>query len=218
MLVLRPEPGASVTVARARELGLDPVSVPLFHVEAIDWTAPDPAAFDGVLLTSANAIRHGEQQLKKLRGMKAYAVGQATADAALDAGFEVAAFGQAGVDRLLGSIEADLRLLHLCGTDRHEPDAARQEIVPIPVYRASAIEEANVSPYSRCVALLHSPRAARRFAALVHRRDGIALAAISEAAADAAGEGWLSVDVADAPSDEALLALAARLCDKPPPK
>ena len=217
-MVLRPEPGASMTVARARELGLDPVSVPLFRIEAVGWSAPDPSAFDGVLLTSANAVHHGGQQLKRLRGLKAYAVGQATADAARDAGFDVAATGQDGVDRLLGSIEAGLRLLHLCGADRREPDAARQEIVPIAVYQASAIEEPDVSAYSTAVALLHSPRAARRFAALVHRRDGIALAAISEAAAEAAGEGWLSVDVADAPSDEALLALAARLCDKPPPK
>ena len=115
MLVLRPEPGASVTVARARELGLDPFPFPCSTSKPSTWTAPDPAAFDGVLLTSANAIRHGGRQLKKFAAFKAYAVGQATADAALDAGFDVAAFGQAGVDRLLGSIEADLRLLHLCG-------------------------------------------------------------------------------------------------------
>ena len=51
--------------------------------------------------------------LQELRGLKVYAVGEATADAARDAGFDIAATGDAGVDRLLGSIEPDLKLLHL---------------------------------------------------------------------------------------------------------
>jgi len=33
--------------------------------------------------------------------------------------------------------------------------------------------------------------------------------------AEAAGSGWQCVEVADVPSDDALLALAARLCNKP---
>jgi uroporphyrinogen-III synthase len=43
------------------------------------------------------------------------------------------------------------------------------------------------------------------------------IAAISQAAADAVGEGWRSVEVAEQATDEALLALAARLCNKPRP-
>jgi uroporphyrinogen-III synthase len=42
--------------------------------------------------------------------------------------------------------------------------------------------------------------------------------AISDAAAEAAGRGWEAVEVADQPNDEALLALAARLCNKPAPQ
>ena len=57
LLVLRPEPGASATAGRARTLGLDPVLMPLFEIEPIAWTAPDPAGFDALLLTSANAVR-----------------------------------------------------------------------------------------------------------------------------------------------------------------
>ena len=59
----------------------------------------------GCLLTSANAVRCGGEQLHSLRGLKAYAVGEATAEAAREAGFDIAATGDAGVDRLLGSIE-----------------------------------------------------------------------------------------------------------------
>jgi len=46
----------------------------------------------------------------------------------------------------------------------------------------------------------------------------MAVAAISRGAAAAVGDGWRAVEVADAPTDDALLALAARLCNKPPPK
>jgi uroporphyrinogen-III synthase len=68
------------------------------------------------------------------------------------------------------------------------------------------------------VALIHSPRAARRFAELVTDRSSIAIAAISPAAAEGIGSGWKSVAIADQPSDEALLALAATLCNKPDPE
>src|SRR5690349_3328000 len=95
LLVLRPEPGASATAERAKALGLDPLVVPLFEVEPVEWQAPEPAGFDGLLLTSANAVRQAGVQLERLRGLKAYAVGGATAEAARKAGFDIAATGEA---------------------------------------------------------------------------------------------------------------------------
>lgn len=214
LIVLRPQPGASATVEKARAMGLEAVAIPLFEVQPLAWDAPEAAGFDGLLLTSANPLRHGGEGLHKLRGLPAYAVGEATAEAARAAGFDVAATGDEGIERLLGSIEADLKLLHLCGADRREPGAVRQQVTAIPVYRAAAID-ADVSDAAGAVALVHSPRAARRFAELAQEKASIAVAAISAAAADAAGPGWEQVEVADRPSDEALLALAARLCNKP---
>ena len=218
LLVLRPEPGASATVERARERGLDAAAVPLFEIEPLDWQVHDPAAFDALLLTSANAVRCSGDQLKQLRGLPVYAVGDATGEAARDAGFSVAAVGDADVDRLLGSIEPGLKLLHLCGEDRREPSAAKQEIKAVPVYRARAVAQPDLGKTDGAVALIHSPRAGRRFAELADSRGVISIAAISRAAAEAVGDGWESVDVADFPNDDALLALAARLCNKPPPK
>jgi uroporphyrinogen-III synthase len=52
----------------------------------------------------------------------------------------------------------------------------------------------------------------------VKDRGDILIAAISPAAAEAAGVGWGVVEAAGEPSDDALLALAARLCNKPVPK
>ena len=86
VLVLRPEPGATATVRQARERGLDAVAVPLFEVDPMAWEAPDPFGFDGLLLTSANALRHGGDRLQSLRGLPVYAVGDATAEAAREAG------------------------------------------------------------------------------------------------------------------------------------
>jgi uroporphyrinogen-III synthase len=218
VLVLRPEPGASATVKRARELGLNTVGAPLFEVEPLAWEAPDLSAFDGLLLTSANAVRHAGEELQKLRGLEVYAVGAATAEAARERGFGIADAGDGGVDQLLGSIEPDLKLLYLCGEDRREPEQRRQQITTIIVYRSRAIDRPDLSSAAGAVALIHSPRAGRRFAELVSDRSSIAIAAISAAAAEAAGDGWESVSIADAPNDDALLALAASLCNKPQPK
>lgn len=218
VLVLRPEPGASLTVERARERGLQAFAFPLFEIEAMPWEVPDPAQFDAILLTSANSVRHSGEGLQKLRGLPVYAVGEATARAAREAGFAIAATGTAGVDRLLGSIQAELHLLHLCGEDRHEPEAAPQRVTPVRVYRAKPVDSPDLSGAEGAIALVHSPRSGTRLGELVRRRESIAIAAISRASAEAVGQGWERVEYCPEPNDDALLALAARLCDKPHPK
>jgi uroporphyrinogen-III synthase len=220
VLVLRPEPGASATVNRARERGLDSVAVSLFEVEPVLWEVPEEESFDGLLLTSANAVRHGGEGLGELRGLPVYAVGAATADAVRQAGFDVASHGDAGIERLLASIEPGLRLLHLVGEDRTVPDGARQNIQSIVVYRSREKEGVDLGDINGVVALIHSPRAGARFAELVEpqARGRVAIAAISQEAAKAAGGGWASVDAADSPSDQALLALTKRLCNKSGPR
>ncbi len=214
VVVLRPEPGASATVELARQGGLDPFALPLFEVEPVAWEMPDTGRFDALLLTSANAVRHGGAGLTKLRHLPVHAIGAATADAARSAGFAVASTGEAGVDALLEMLEPELSLLHLCGEDRREPANPRQLIRPLAVYRSDESPAPDMRTAQGCVALIHSPRAGARFAELVQDRSTIAVAAISRAAADAVGSGWQSVDCADAPNDDALLALAERLCNK----
>jgi uroporphyrinogen-III synthase len=213
LLVLRHEPGASATVERARRLGVVATVVPLFTIEPVAWDAPEAGGFDGLLLTSANAVRFAGPQLQSLRGLPAYAVGSATEAAARDAGFDIAATGDAGADRLLASVDPELKLLHLCGEDRRVPAGIRQSITPVVAYRARAIDTPKLSQNGGYVALIHSSRAGHRFAELVEERGDIAIAAISAAAAEAAGPGWQAVEVADSANDDALLALAERLCN-----
>ncbi len=217
VIVLRPEPGASATVERARQRGLDARAVPLFAIEQLAWDVPDAAAFDGLLLTSANAVRCAGPGLERLRSLPVHAVGEATADAARGAGLTVASVGEGGAEALLTTIEPGARLLHLCGEHRREPADARQAITPIIVYRANALDPPpDLVEAQGSVVLVHSPRAGRRLAELVEDRAAIAIVALSAAAADAVGGGWEEVVTAPSPTDDALLALAQQLCDKAP--
>ena len=90
LVILRPEPGASATADAARGMGLDPVRMPLFRIEPIAWDAPEASGFDGLLLTSANAVRQAGDKLQALRGLRVYAVGEATGNAARNADFDSA--------------------------------------------------------------------------------------------------------------------------------
>lgn len=219
VIVLRPEPGASATVTRGRALGLEAVAIPLFEVEPIAWDAPDPGAFDALLLTSVNAVRHGGSTLEALRALPVHAVGAATAQAARDAGFTIASSGGGGVDELLDTLEPGIRLLHLSGEDRRAPAHPRQPITAIAVYRSRAIDPSpDLARAIGSVVLVHSPRAGERLAQLIGERESIAIAAISGAAADAVGKGWGEIQVATEPNGHALLALAARLCNTSPPQ
>jgi uroporphyrinogen-III synthase len=220
LVILRPEPGASATAERARAMGLEPVAMPLFKVEPLDWDVPSPGGFDALLLTSANAVRHGGEGLLSLRQLPVYAVGEATAAAAREAGFDVAASGEAGAERLLGSIPPNLRLLHLCGEQRIEPQVP-QAITAVPVYRSNALPmPEDLGAIEGQVAVVHSPRAGQRLGELADQagidRSTVRIAAISQAAASAAGPGWERCEAAATPDEAALLALAARLCDNGP--
>ena len=216
LFVFRPEAAARQTVVKAQALGLDAVSIPLFEIVKLDWSPPEPSDFDGLLLTSANSVKAAGESLDLYRYLPVYAVGEGTAVAARVAGLGVATVGNGGIDSLLTQVDASARLLHLCGEDRREPAREGRSITSVPIYRA--VEKAEVAGLDALrgqVAVVHSPRAARRLAELIdeERRSTIRVAAISEAAARAAGEGWEEVRAARAPNDTDLLALCVRLCE-----
>lgn len=216
LLLLRPEPGLSASAERARELGLDVICRPLFRVEPLHWEAPDPADYDALLLTSANAVRFGGPELDKLRSLHVHAVGEATAEAARLAGFQVETAGSSNAADLLAVLPRSQRLLHVAGED-HRNIGDRQIDRRI-AYRSAEIEDPDLPPLHGLVVAVHSPRAGARLAALVMSRRQTAIAAMSSAAAQACGEGWERVEAAERPNDKSLLALAASLCHTPSPK
>lgn len=199
LLVLRPEPGASATASRARALGLSPVVAPLFEILPVVWAAPDPARFEAVAMTSANAARHAGAALAQYAHLPLFAVGEATADAAREAGFERITTGDGDAAALHPLLPA--RTLHIAGED-HRGLGGEAVIV----YR-SVLREMPDLP-SNAVALLHSPRAAAAFDRPVH-----AIVAISAATRDAVRADAAIVAVAERPTDDAMLAIAAPLCE-----
>lgn len=215
VVILRPEPGASATYDKAVELGLGTVKLPLFEIEPVEWSlAVGLEEFDGLLVTSANAMREGGPGLAPLDDLPVYAVGPASAVAAREAGFEVVRIGAGNLHQLLRAIDPGLRLLHLAGEDRVDQRRVWQKITTVPVYRTRTIDPIDPAPILGGVAVIHSPRAGARLAEIVPDRSTVAVAAISGAAAEACGEGWESIQFVSRPSDPALLALAARLCEK----
>jgi uroporphyrinogen-III synthase len=216
LLLLRPEPGLTASAERARALGLEVQSCPLFRVEPVAWDAPEPMAYDALLLTSANSLRHGGPQLSGLKSLPVHAVGAATAEAARAAGFEIAMVGEGNVADLLAQLSPDVRLLHLAGEDHR--DSGDPRVDRRIVYRAAEIQQPTLPDLSGLVVAVHSPRAGRRLAELAANRDRTSIAAISDAAAEAVGPGWDRVEVAERPNDSSLLALAAMLCHTPAPR
>ncbi|WP_423142990.1 uroporphyrinogen-III synthase [Parablastomonas sp. CN1-191] len=221
LAIIRPEPGWRASAAAARALGLDVIGAPLFAVSPAAWEVPDAATIDAVVLGSANALRYGGDGLAGLRALPAYAVGAATAAAARAAGFRVVAAGADDLQALAGTIDpAHRRLLRLSGRDRGsftpppgtmviDRTVYAAETLPLPRDFAAALRD-------RAVIALHSPRAARHFAAECDRigidRSRHAVAALAGRVAAAVGHGWDAARVADVPTDAALLALAAEMC------
>ncbi len=224
LIVIRPEPGCTATVAAARDASLDPRGYPLFAVTARSWQAPPPDAHDALLLGSANAIRLAGPGLAAIRHLPVYAVGDVTADAARAAGFTVVGQGQGGLQSALTQLDpAHHRLLRLAGEERivlalpagvtmTERVVYASQAQPMPPELAALLAEP-------ALIALHSAEAAQHFAAECVRnglrRAPLRLCTLGPRIAAAAGDGWGEVAIAAEANDRALLALARQMCQDP---
>ena len=222
LLVVRPEPGNAATLAAAKAMGLSAHGEPLFEIVPLAWKPPLATTFDAVLIGSANVMRHGGEAVKRYAALPAYVVGQATAEAARQTGFAVAAVGSGGLQGLVAQLVHDRRrlVLRLAGAEHipltTPPETAVETVV---VYQARPLllRAAGAAMLRGCVVvMLHSAAAARHLAAECERlalpHEVIALACLGTRVAAAAGGGWAFVASAERPDDTALLALAARMC------
>lgn len=220
ILALRPEPGLSATLAKARTLGLSITGHALSEIRAVNWECPDPSRYDGLLIGSANAILHGGPHLARLTGKPVYAVGEATASAARAAGFSVAMVGSGGLQGVLDAVTGPCHLLRIAGEERivltPPPGVTFDEVI---AYRSQPLALDPVAPLlaaGEALVLLHSAGTARHFAIECDRlgltRGGIALAALGPRIADAAGNGWRAVHTAAQPDEAALLEMVFDLC------
>ena len=191
-------------------MGLEPVVAPLFEIRPLPGPPIDPAGYDALLLTSANGARHAPAGLTAL---PCFAVGESSAEAARAAGFaDVRAGPSDGAAAAAMMAAAGVRrALHLCGRQHLAVEAEGVAIDRRAVYSAEPVERGRIE--GPAVAMIHSARAAERFAQLAGEKGTIAVAAISAAAAAAAGTGWAAISVAPEPREQALLELAAKLCN-----
>lgn len=220
ILVVRPEPGLSATLRSAKEMGLNAVGYPLFEICPVNWECPDPDQVDALLIGSANAFRQGGEALEKLAEKPVFAVGQATADAAREGGFQVATVGSGGLQGVLDDVPANIRLLRLAGAE-HVPLVPPEGVTVETriVYEAVPLElpePLRALQDLEPTVLLHSAAAARQFDSEAQRlalhRGRITLIAIGPRVASAAGKGWADIHVSPAPNDSAMLELTQSRC------
>ena len=220
VLIVRPEDGAQETRKRAEALGLQAIVDPLFKIQSVDWETPRASEFDAIMLTSANAIKYAGDGLQLYASHPAYVVGEPTASAARNAGMQVAHVGDGGAQKLVDDMAQHnvRKALRLVGRNftSVETDVFLENRI---VYEAISLplgERARATLNNGCIMLLHSSRAATEFDVETGKfdldRTNIHVVAISKTAGRAAGLGWKSINVAEKPTDDALLSAASALC------
>lgn len=226
LVIIRPEPGNAASTAAARQLRMEAHGFPLFEIAAKSWEAVPPGQFDALLAGSAQVFRHGGRGLAALRELPVYAVGEATAQAAREAGFRVTHVGDSNMQSLLAALAPEHRkLLRLAGEDRvaltlPKGVTLEERVVYASVARPFPPELVELLRMPAIIAL-HSAEAARHLTAqcVSHgiKRAPLRIAALSGRIASAAGDGWGEVAVTAFPEDKALLALARQMCQDPWP-
>jgi len=229
VLLTRPEPGATRTAATLVEHGFSPVVLPLTAIETVQ-PPPITGAFDGVAVTSANAVRHAPVELiAALRPLPALAVGVQTAVVLREAGFSAVAqadgTAEALAEILLSRFPAEARLAYLCGHPRKPQLEARlhkagRDFEAIETYKTVRVA---IDPSRRAAieregfdaALVYSAASATALGDVLLERDAPAVrratfVCLSFDVAQALPSG-LTIVVADAPDETSLLATLNRL-------
>lgn len=165
----RAEPGASRTAERLWARGFEPVVAPLIAITPIPQPAPDLSDVAALAFTSVNGVM-AFAALTDTRDRRVFTVGDATAEAARQAGFQ-------DVQSADGALPDLARLIETSRTDgdillltAREPSGDLAALTPnarvrmLAVYAASETGEA--APETVDAALLHSARAARALARL----------------------------------------------------
>lgn len=210
--VTRARPGADRTAARLSSLGFAPVVAPLLAVRPLDGR-PDLTGVQALAFTSRNAVdvfagRSGD------RALPVFAVGDATAASAREAGFHDVRSAGGDLDALAALIRAagaGLSILHPCAAEPAGDlaglvrDAAR--MTSLAIYET--VETDAKAPGVWDTVLIHSPRAGRSLAANLSREEAgarIAVAISPAAAAPLAALVFAEIRIAAAPTEDALLA------------
>lgn len=183
LLITRPEPECTALAARLDMMGHEAICAPLLTIEWLPFALP--ANFDGLVFSSANAVRAlaGRPELENYKGRPAITVGAATAEAVRAAGFKKIVSAAGDIGDLGGLLLQEYQgqkanLVHLAGVDRAGDlgamvDACGLQIETIEVYKAEAEksfpEKVEVAMRDGLVegCILMSPRTASIYTSLV---------------------------------------------------
>lgn len=210
--VTRARPGADRTAARLSVLGFTPLIAPLLEIRPFD-VRPDLTGIDALAFTSRNGVASFAARAPD-RSRPVFAVGDATAEAAREAGFADIRSADGDLLALAALIRAEATGLAILHPSAAEPagdlaalvgDAAR--IAPLAVYEALETEAA--APEAWDAVLIHSPRAACALAARLPSdtvTDRIAVAISAAAVEPLAPLGFAEIRVAETPTETSLLA------------
>jgi uroporphyrinogen-III synthase len=225
-LVTRPRHEAATLAALLAERDIDAVIEPMIDIVNRTASLPDLGNVRAILCTSANGVR-ALARVSSERGAPVFAVGDATARAALAAGFDRVESAGGDVEDLARLVTTRLRpaegrLLHVAGSEVAGDLAGRLAVAGFAVDRAALYEAraaTTLTPETAelidrgeiDLALFFSPRSATIFARLAARvAAGLsAVTAISISTAADAALGDLPFRerlIAAAPTQVALLA------------
>ena len=217
--ITRARPGAEATAAKVAALGFTPVVDPLLEVAPIAASI-DLAGVAALAFTSVNGVR-AFSALSDVRSSPVFAVGDATASAAREAGFAQVASADGDVDDLARLIVAAAPG-PILWTGAREPAGdlvATLNEAGVAARAVAVYETVERAPSDTILALmdrpltvlLHSPRAARRLDEILRRRPAPALRALCLSKAVAAPLEALvepgSVACAPRPDETTLLSL-----------
>ena len=225
ILTTRPESDSLKDVAYLKDKGFEAISSPLLTIRALGAELPSIKDFDSVVLTSQHAASLIKD--KDVLALPCFAVGEATAQAASEAGFKSIISGESNARDLTEIIKKNpfKRLLWLSGQDISYDIKAGLEADKIvceryPLYKAELVDDFTPEALTALKAgdvgavLIHSARTGEQFKKLIERyhlrsvQRNMTYIAISEEVARLYGADWGNVKVAIAPKREAMLAEA----------
>ncbi len=228
VLITRPQPDADAFAQGCRDAGLDPIVAPLMSVRFHeDWEAPGNAG--SLAFTSANGVR-AFARASRVRSLTVYCVGEATAEAALAAGFANVHVAGGDVDSLAALIAGESGavtepIVHIAGTRRAgdliaalgKRGITADRMVAYETEEAAALPEAARTALGSGRALavaLFSPRTARLFLDLVATANltealtRCRAICLSDAVANVAAEAdWRVIDIASERNAAGMIAI-----------
>ena len=232
VLVTRPEEQSERLATRLAKVGFEPIIAPMLRILPCPQSVALPEDCAALVFTSAHGVRAFASSHPE-RTAPVYTVGSATAAAARTAGFRNVEFAGGNADSLRCLIQDRVPvqsglLVHFRGRDvagdiagalRHSGYHVRERIIyraeparSLPVAALRVIRSGRLG-----AALFFSARTADAFAAVLADEDRCALsraraiAITQRVAAALASVGFLDVETATAPSENAVIACLRKL-------